>query len=345
LANDEVWDDVKRVVDFWVALGADGFRVDAATLMFNGMDDGPSFEERFDDLRAYLRRRAPHVALLAEADVTGDKIARYFDGDRFDLLYGFLANNAFYLSLVRECATPLLTAVDGLRTAVGRGRFLNFVRNLDELDLGQLTDEERNEVLHALAPDEFMQIYGRGIRRGWAPMMHSQAQLRMSMSLLFALPGVPLLMYGQEIGMGDDLSLDGRATVRLPMQWNDGPAGGFSENSESTIAALARHGGARGYRRVNVEAQRDDPESLLALTRDLATLRRKHPSIGTHEWERIEGESEAVAILRFGDVVAAHNLSDSPRPIAGFSDAKTLLGDPIDAGELPGYGFGWALQH
>jgi maltose alpha-D-glucosyltransferase/alpha-amylase len=199
LNNDAVWESVTGIVDFWITMGVDGFRVDAATLMFTNPWPGePTFEGRFDGLRAYLRGRAPHVALLGEADVAPGELRRYFDAGRFDLLYDFLANNALYLSLVRESATPLAATLERLREVTGGACLLNFVRNVDELDLEQLTDAERDEVFRTLAPELDMRIYGRGIRRGWAPMMRNREQLEMSMSLLFALPGVPLVMYGQE---------------------------------------------------------------------------------------------------------------------------------------------------
>lgn len=343
LASDEVWDDVKRILDFWIALGVDAFRIDAATLMFNGLDLGPSFGERFDDLRRYLDERSPHVALLGEADVRSGEAARYFENGRFDLLYGFPANNALYLSIVRECGTPLLSAISKARDDFAGGLFANFMRNLDELDLGQLTADERKEVLDVLAPEEFMRIYGRGIRRGWAPMMRSQAQLRMTMSLLFALPGTPLVMYGQEIGMGYDLALPGRDVVRLPMQWSTEVNGGFSAGS-SHVTALARHGGERGYRRVNVAAQRGVAGSLLTLVRDLAEVRRRHPAVGGEEWQVIDTDDDALAVIRYGDVVTAHNFARRPVPFPRLGRLRTLLGEALDAKELPPDGFGWALK-
>jgi maltose alpha-D-glucosyltransferase/alpha-amylase len=345
LDNDEVWDNVKRIMDFWISVGADAFRIDAATLMFaEDRTDRSRFDQHFDDLRHYLKQRQAPVALLGEADVPPSEVSRYFEAGRFDLLYNFVANNAIYLTLARESVEPLAKALSGLRETAAHGAMLNFMRNLDELDLGQLSDDERREVFDAFAPEENMQIYGRGLRRGWAPMMRNDAQLQMTMSLLFALPGVPLLMYGQEIGIGDDLTLEGRQSVRLPMQWNSDACGGFTSATDSQLGRASHKGGDRGYATVNVERQSTEDTSLLALVRALSALRHDRPNIGKNEWEQIDAHS-ALFGLRYRDVVVIHNLSGAAQALPQFRNARTLLGCDLNAGELPAYGFGWAAVH
>jgi maltose alpha-D-glucosyltransferase/alpha-amylase len=342
LNNDEVWDDVKRVMDFWIAVGVDGFRVDAATLMFADTHrDDPSFEDRFDDLRRYIQGRSPSIALLGEADVRVPDLGRYFENGRFNLLYDFIANNALYLSLARQVATPIAGAIGRLEATLTQGALLNFVRNFDELDLDQLTDDERNEVFDALAPTEDMRIYGRGIRRGWAPMMRNDDELRMTMSLLFALPGVPLLMAGHEIGMGDDLTFGGRDAVRLLMQWTPDAAGGFTTNAKAGLGHAAQPDGDRGYRRLNVQDQRTDPRSLWSLTRRLIALRAEHDAIGKPPWHFIDAPGEALLILRYDDVLALHNFSPDPQRLPDLPDSQPLLGADVTHGEIPGYGFAW----
>jgi maltose alpha-D-glucosyltransferase / alpha-amylase len=344
LENDEVWDNVKRILDFWIALGADGFRIDAATLMFTESDEASSiFDERFGDLRRYLSDRAPSIALLGEADVTPGEITRYFRNGRFDLLYNFFANNAVYLALARESAASVIGALNNLREARIEGSMLNFMRNLDELDLERLSAEERDEVFRNFAPEQDMRIYGRGIRRSWASMMHNDDQLRMTMSLLFALPGSPLLMYGQEIGMGDDLSRAGREAVRLPMQWTAESAGGFTRNDHSELAAAAQRDSERGYLRVNVRSQRDEPGSLLALTRDLATLRAKHPQVGTTNWDHVQMPEASLLALRYGEITVIHNFSAKPQSVSALPASRHILGTELEDGALPGYGFAWLL--
>lgn len=341
LANEEVWDNIKRIVDFWVALGADGFRIDAATLMFSEPDDSPSmFGERFDDLRHYLDERAPYVALIGEADVSAHDLGSYFENGRFDLLYNFIANNAAYLSLTRQSAHPLAASLATVRDALGPGAMLNFMRNLDELDLEQLDEDERAEVLNDFAPKEDMHIYGRGIRRSWAAMMHSEDQLRMTMSLLFALPGAPLLMNGQEIGMGDDLGRSGRDAVRLPMQWSPQAAGGFTANEDSEGAGTTRADGPRGYLRVNVQDQSDRPDSLLTLVRGIASVRSRFPQVGCGDWQRVDAP-EPVLALRYGNMLTLHNLSGEPQQVEVAPEARLVLGVDATQGGLPAYGFSW----
>src|SRR5690606_30529261 len=133
-------------------------------------------DKRLDDLRRFLDERAPSVALVGELDLPGPDTEPYLKNRRFDLLYNFLGNNAFFLSLVRESALPLVAQFRALGELHGDG-WLNFVRNLDELDLERLSEHDRAEVFDALAPDHEMRIYGRGIRRAWAPMMRNEDQL------------------------------------------------------------------------------------------------------------------------------------------------------------------------
>jgi maltose alpha-D-glucosyltransferase/alpha-amylase len=344
IASDAVWEELKGIVDFWVALGADAFRLDAAGLLFAdpGLPDAtPDLDQRLDDLRGYLRERAPGIALLGEVDVPPAELPPYIERGRLDQLLAFLPNNALYLALATERAEPLLAAVAAHQETVERGSWRQFLRNLDELNLSHLTDEERATVFAVFAEREEERIYGRGIRRGWAPMMGSVERQRMTMSLLFALPGAPLLVAGQEIGMGDDLRQPGRATVRLPMQWTGEDGAGFSTSTEGVAATLLTDG-PYGHRRVNVAAQRDDDASLLALVKALIRLWREHPAIASPRTEAVPADP-AVAAFRYGDVVAAHNLAASPRPLPDAAiGGEPLLGQAADDGRtLPGHGFLW----
>ncbi|NJK85469.1 MAG: hypothetical protein HC906_05370 [Bacteroidales bacterium] len=140
----------------------------------------------------------------------------------------------------------------------------NFIRNLDELDLERLSPGEREEVFHAFAPDTKMQVYGRGIRRRLAPMLSGNlSRMKMVYNLIFALPGVPVIMYGDEIGMGDNLFYKGRTGVRTPMQWNSSENGGFSQVSSEKIKIKPVNEGVFSYHFINVEEQENNPDSLL----------------------------------------------------------------------------------
>jgi maltose alpha-D-glucosyltransferase/alpha-amylase len=172
-------------------------------------------------------------------------------------------------------------------------------------------------------------------------MMEHEARKRMTLSLLFALPGAPLLVAGQEIGTGDDLSLEGRAAVRLPMQWSPEAGGGFSTSREGEAAHLVTEG-PYGIGHVNVADQERDPRSLLHLVRALTRLWREHPGIASPQVERLDADP-ALVVFRYDDVVAVHNLAAAPRPLPDeLRDAELLLGDETDAdGMLPAYGIRW----
>lgn len=344
IASDAVWEEVKGILDFWIALGADGFRIDAAGLLFADIGlpgDQADAEQRLDDLRRYLEKRAPDVALLGEVDLPPEQLPTYFDRGRIDQLLAFLPNNALMHSLALEDARPLCAAVERHDEAVQHGAWRQFLRNLDELNLSHLSDEDRQRVFGVFAPRKDMQIYGRGIRRGWAPMMEHDRRVRMTLSMLFALPGAPLLVAGQEIGTGDDLSLEGRAAVRLPMQWSAEPGGGFSTSSEGQAAHLVTDG-PYGIRHVNVADQERDPSSLLHLVRALIRLWREHPEIASPRVERLEADP-ALVVFRYDGIVVAHNLAAGPRPLPDLvAQGEVLLGDETEDGRmLPGYGFRW----
>ncbi|MCX7521454.1 alpha-amylase family glycosyl hydrolase [Microbacterium sp. STN6] len=343
IADDQLWETIKSIVDFWVATGADAFRVDAASKLFTpDALEGTQItgQERLDDLRRYLSRRAPGVALIGEVDMPRDDIEDFL-GDRFDLLYNFLGNNALYLALARQEAEPLRETFRQQQRSAGTSPWLNFMRNLDELDLEQLSDDERQRVFDVFASRQDMRIYGRGVRRGWAPMMKTHEQRRMCLSLLFASPGAPLLVYGQELGMGDELSLSGREAVRIPMQWDSSRSGGFSARAPARdIARTANRAGEFGYRRVNVEKERDKPDSLLTLTRQLVRLRCEHPGIGTIAPKFPDEPSDAILALSYGELTIVHNLSEQAQPTTIEHGRRVLLGG-IDGTTLPPFGFAW----
>ena len=344
IASDALWEEVKGILDFWIALGADGFRIDAAGELFADIGlpgDQADAAQRLDDLRGYLQQRAPSVALLGEVDLAPEQLPTYFEHGRIDQLLAFLPNNALVHSLATEDAGPLAAAVARHDEAVKHGAWRQFLRNLDELNLSHLSDEDRQRVFGVFAPRPDMQIYGRGIRRGWAPMMEHDRRTRMTLSLLFALPGAPLLVAGQEIGTGDDLGLEGRAAVRLPMQWSAEPGGGFSTSRDGEAAHLVTEG-PYGIARVNVADQERDPSSLLHLVRALIRLWREHPEVSSPRVERLETD-RAVIAFRYDGVAAAHNLSAGSRPLPEeLVGGELLLGDETEDGRmLPGYGFRW----
>ncbi len=190
-----------------------------------------------------------------------------------------------------------------------------FLRNHDELDLGRLSDEQRQEVFAAFAPEANMQLYERGIRRRLAPMLEGdRRRIELSYSLMMTLPGTPVIRYGDEIGMGDDLDLPERQSARTPMQWSGEPQGGFSTNRKTILPVIG--GGAYGYGHVNAADQRRDPNSLLNWMERLIRMRKEVPEIGWGDFEVLRtGTNEVLAIRydwRGNSVVVVHSLSAKP---------------------------------
>ena len=181
-----------------------------------------------------------------------------------------------------------------------------------------LSDSEREEVFAAFAPEPEHRVYGRGIRRRLAPMLgHDQQRIRLALALTMALPGTPVLLYGDEIGMGEDLSLPGRLAVRNPMQWSPGQAGGFSAGAK--LYRPAHADGPYGYRVVNVADQRHEPGSLYSWVAQAIRVRRRSPELGWGEWRILDvGDPRVLAIetrWRDHEMITLHNLSAEPAKV------------------------------
>jgi maltose alpha-D-glucosyltransferase/alpha-amylase len=194
-------------------------------------------------------------------------------------------------------------------------QWANFLRNHDELDLGRLSTSEREEVFQAFAPQENMRLYSRGIRRRLAPMLNNdRRRLELAYALLFSLPGTPVLFYGEETGMGEDLSLPERNAVRTPMQWSAEVNGGFSEAPHYKLIRTAIKGGEYGYESVNVTTQSRAPGSLLNRIRHIVGARRAAPEFGWGEFQVVSTDNRHVMAHRCNwrgnSVLALHNLSD-----------------------------------
>jgi len=323
--NPIVRDEVKKVLDFWLSFGIAGFRIDAASHVIESIgEEGYSHDERHDilkEIRAHVSGRKENAVLIGEADVEPEKMVAYFgDGDELNMLFNFALNNHVYLAMARQDARPVIEILRQLPAIPNNTQWANFLRNLDELDLEQLSDEEREEVLEAFAPDENMRIYGRGIRRRLAPMLGNDLKrIRLAFSLLFALPGAPVIVYGDEIGMGDDLSLEERRAVRTVMQWSKERNAGFSTAPANRLLLPVISEGDFAYRNVNVAAQQEKRDSLWHFIRKLIYLRRDCPEIGTGNWHIMDvGLNEVLALRcqwKAGIVLTLHNFSAKPRAV------------------------------
>jgi trehalose synthase len=368
VANPEVRDEVAKMMGFWLELGLSGFRVDAVPFFIEtlGIDGGdeqlPEPHDYLRSLRAFLGRRVGDGVLLGEVNLPYEEQLAFFggeNGDELTMQFDFNAMQQMYLSLARQDARPLADALRNRPRLHPDSQWATFVRNHDELTLDKLTDAEREEVFAAFGPEEEMQVYGRGLRRRLPPMLAGDPRrIRMVYSLLFSLPGTPVLFYGEEIGMGEDLGAEGRLAVRTPMQWTDGKNGGFSSAAPSRLPGPVVDGGY-GPAHVNVQAQRGDRDSLLSFVTDLAHRYRECPELGWGDVDLLDQPYAAVLAHRCrwddGCLVALHNLGDEavtvPLDVSpdGGTTLVDLLGDcEVEVGtdgrvEVPldGYGHRW----
>ena len=273
-------------------------------------------------MRDFLSWRRAGAVMLAEANIPREKAGDYFGGrafgsdERMHMILDFPLNQALWLAITRGQAAPVARALRSRpEGAPAQTQWATFLRNHDELSLDKLSEAEQGEVFDAFAPDEGMRIYDRGIRRRLAPMLGGDAaRLALMHSLLLALPGTPVMWYGDEIGMGEDLSLPERSAVRTPMQWSAGPQGGFSA-AEDLFRPMVREGPS-GCEAANVADQTGDPGSLLGRVRRMVSARRSAPEIGWGETSVLDAGNGAVLALssewRGGRVVTLHNFSGEP---------------------------------
>ena len=329
--NPAVRTEARRVMGYWLQLGVAGFRVDAVPFVIEstvpGKEQGELHFDYLAEMRRFLQWRVGDAILLGEANVLPEETEKYFGSDGgsgIHMMFNFWVNQRLFYALATGDTGPLVEALRDTQSIPHTAQWGQFLRNHDELDLGRLTDEQRAEVFARFGPEEHMQLYGRGIRRRLAPMLGDRPHLELAYSLLFSLPGTPVIRYGDEIGMGDDLSLEERAAVRTPMQWADEPHGGFS-TAEKTVEPVISEG-VWGYPRVNVEAQRRDPDSLLNWTARMIRLRKECPEIGWGSWEIMDTGCPQVLAMRYdwrgNSLVIVHNFDPEPHEVRILPDVE-----------------------
>jgi trehalose synthase len=367
LANPAVVDEVLRVIGFWLELGFDGFRVDGIPFLEqNAQNAGdPALtvdpHEVMRTIRGFLNRRAGRATMLGEVNLPHSQQRQFFGGkaaNELQMQFDFIGMQATYLALARCDARPLVTALRQRPEIDETCQWATFLRNHDELTLDKLTDQQRQEVFDAFGPEPEMQLFDRGLKRRFPPMVDGDPRrVRMAYSLMFSLPGTPTLYYGEEIGMGEDLEAPGRMAVRTPMQWSDGPNGGFSTARPSRLVQRVVPG-AYGPEHVNVASQIHDPESLWSLVRKLISIRRSCPELGWGTWSVVDQPHRQVLVHRCdldgSAVMTVHNLGPEPVTVEvpvdpdglGLEATDLMSDDPV-SGEraislaLDGYGFQW----
>ncbi len=313
-----VKEEINRIMGFWLQLGVSGFRMDAVPFLISrkGADEkGRRDFELLHEMRNFLQWRRGDAMLLAEANVPPGESLRYFGrkGNRLQMMLNFWVNQRMFYTLATGDTGPLKDALLDTYERPAASQWGIFLRTHDELDLGRLTDRQRQRVFEAFGPEKRMQLYGRGIRRRLAPMLgNDRRRIELANSLMFTLPGTPIIRYGDEIGMGDDLGLPERYAARTPMQWSHDRQGGFT-TAKRPIRRAVRDA-IYGYRRVNVADQRRDPGSLLNWTERIIRTRKECPEIGWGDWTILPRLPDSVLGMRYDwngrSTIVLHNFAD-----------------------------------
>jgi maltose alpha-D-glucosyltransferase / alpha-amylase len=323
-AEPAVQDAMLGVLRFWLDLGLDGFRLDAVPYLYER--DG-TICENLPETHDYLRRvrrevdeNYPNRVLLAEANQWPADVVDYFGkGDECHMAFHFPVMPRMFMAARREDATPILEILDQTPPIPGNCQWGLFLRNHDELTLEMVTDEERDYMYTEYAKDPRMRL-NLGIRRRLAPLLdNGRDEIALMTTILFSLPGSPVLYYGDEIGMGDNVYLGDRDGVRTPMQWTGDRNGGFSGADFAQLYAPPSMDPVYGFQAVNVEAQLRTPSSLLRWTRRFISLRKEHPVFGLGTYEPLRPSNGRIfAHLRRYErdvVLCVHNVARSAQAV------------------------------
>jgi maltose alpha-D-glucosyltransferase/alpha-amylase len=322
--NPAVQDAMLDVLRFWLDLGIDGFRLDAVPYLYErDGTNGENLAETHDYLRrvrAEIDAKYPDRVLLAEANQWPEDVVEYFgDGDECHMCFHFPVMPRMFMSLRREEATPLYEILSRTPEIPPNCQWGLFLRNHDELTLEMVTDEERDYMYGEYAKDPRMRL-NLGIRRRLAPLLdNGRDEIELMHAILFSLPGSPVLYYGDEVGMGDNIFLGDRDGVRTPMQWTGDRNGGFSRADFAQLYLPPLMDPVYGYQAVNVEAQLRTPTSMLRWIRRFVALRKQHPVFGLGTYEPLATSNPRVFahIRRYEDdiVLCVHNVARSAQAV------------------------------
>jgi maltose alpha-D-glucosyltransferase/alpha-amylase len=363
--NPQVRTEIQRIMGYWLELGVSGFRVDAVPFVIESSEPRRTRRKRtmhyeyLSDFRDFLQWREGDGILLGEANIMPKLDMNFFGerDDRMHMMFNFFVNQHVFYALASADVKPLEAALEATSKIPEYAQWASFLRNHDELDLGRLTKEQRETVYEKFAPDKDMRLYGRGIRRRIAPMLGNRPQWEMAYSLMFSLPGTPVLRYGDEIGMGDDLSLPQRNAVRTPMQWSGEPQAGFSTAKKTVAPVIGK--GPYSYERINVESQRLDINSMLNWIERMIRLRKECPEFGWGTYRILKTGHPSVLGIHYewrnNSLVTLHNFHEKPCSISleigggeGAVLSNLLAGEPSHAmpnGKhkivLEGFGYRW----
>jgi maltose alpha-D-glucosyltransferase/alpha-amylase len=322
--NPEVQTAMLDTLRFWLDLGLDGFRLDAVPYLYErDGTNGENLPETHDFLKRVRREvdeNYPDRVLLAEANQWPADVVEYFgDGDECHMAFHFPVMPRMFMAVRREEAVPIYEILDQTPEIPANCQWGLFLRNHDELTLEMVTDEERDYMYAEYAKDPRMKI-NVGIRRRLAPLLdNGRDEIELMTAIMFSLPGSPVLYYGDEIAMGDNVFLGDRDGVRTPMQWTGDRNGGFSRADFAQLYAPPLMDPVYGYQAVNVEAQLRISTSLLRWLRRFISMRKEHPVFGFGTYTPIETSNKRIfAHLREWEddlVLCVHNLARSAQAV------------------------------
>jgi maltose alpha-D-glucosyltransferase / alpha-amylase len=312
------------VLRFWLDLGLDGFRLDAVPYLFEregtNCENLPETHAFLKEVRTTIDQEYPDRVLLAEANQWPEDVVQYFgDGDECHMAFHFPVMPRMFMAARREEATPMYEILERTPRIPDNCQWGLFLRNHDELTLEMVTDEERDYMYEEYAKDPRMKL-NLGIRRRLAPLLdNGRDEMELLHAILFSLPGSPVLYYGDEIAMGDNVYLGDRDGVRTPMQWTGDRNAGFSRADFAQLYAPPLMDPVYGFQAVNIEAQLRTPTSLLRWLKRFIALRKEHPVFGLGDYLPLEPSNPKVfAHIRTYEedvVLCVHNVARSAQAV------------------------------
>ncbi len=322
-ANPEVRDAMLDIVRFWLSMGLDGLRLDAVPYLFEqegtNCENLPETHDYLKRVRKVVDAEFTNKVLLAEANQWPEDVRDYFgEGDECQMAFHFPVMPRMFMGLRREEAKPIVEIMNSTPQIPDNCQWGIFLRNHDELTLEMVTDEERDYMYAEYARDPRMKM-NVGIRRRLAPLLdNDRRSIELFHALLFSLPGSPIMYYGDEIGMGDNIYLGDRDGVRTPMQWSIDRNAGFSRADFAQLYAPPIMDPVYGYQSTNVEAQQRHPHSMLHWVRNMINVRKQHPVFGSGEFTALGASNTKVLAFLRGEVnpiLVVANLSASAQPV------------------------------
>jgi maltose alpha-D-glucosyltransferase/alpha-amylase len=344
--NPALQEEMINTMRYWASLGLDGFRADAVPYLFEqegtNCENLPETHEYLKKIRTVLDKEYPGRILLAEANQWPNDVREYFgDGDEFTMAFHFPLMPRIYMAMKKGDPAPIRWALENTPAIPEGCQWCTFLRNHDELTLEMVTEEERQWMWQQYAPEPKMKL-NLGIRRRFAPLLDNDMEkMKQANAILFSLPGTPIIYYGDEIGMGDNIDLFDRNGVRTPMQWSaNAKNAGFSEGS--TLYAPVIDSQEYSPAKVNVESQQNDPLSMLQFMKHIVKLRKERPFLAGSSIKFVQNTSPAtLCVMREGDgrrLLAMHNLGENsayvtlPAALNFTPKMELLTNTPVNPG-------------